>query len=187
MRKLIITITLFALVVLTAAARGDREREMDTKTVFPVREGYSSIDDESIAFDFQWKVEGTSLKVQMAAPTTGWVAIGIDPSNMMADADFHIGYVSDGSVYLRDDFGDGAVKHSADKELGGQDNHSDIKGEEYDGATIIRYTIPLDSGDEFDKKLEPGKTYKVIYAYGPDDKDDFKSYHAKRGSFEVTL
>ena len=64
----------------------------------------------------------------------------------------------------------------------------DLEGNETDGITRIRFTIPLDSGDAFDKVLEQGRTYKVIYSYGPNGKDDFGSYHTQnRGSFEITL
>ena len=188
MKKLLFTTALLAIFILTAAAGGKKEETKAREDVYPPLEGYSSVSDESMSFDFQWKVEGTSLHIQMAAPTTGWLAIGFDPSKMMADSNILIGYVSDGSVYLRDDFGDGQVKHSPDTELGGGEHFSDLEGNETDGVTRIRFTIPLDSGDGFDKPLEPGVAYKVIYAYGPNGKDDFGSYHTKsRGSFEITL
>ena len=128
------------------------------------------------------------LRVLMAAPTTGWVSVGFDPASMMAEANILIGYVKDGAVFLRDDYGNGQVKHEADKELGGTEDFSDLQGEEENGQTIIRFNLPLDSGDKFDKALKQGERYKVIYAFGPDGKDDFGTYHTKnRGSFEITL
>jgi hypothetical protein len=124
----------------------------------------------------------------MAAVTTGWISVGFDPTDKMADANILIGYVSDGTVFLRDDFGNGQVRHAADTQLGGEEHLSNPEGDEINGATRIQFTIPLDSGDKYDRPLEPGKTYKVIYAYGPDGKDDFGAYHSRsRGSFEITL
>ena len=188
MKKLLFTISLITIFAFSAAAGGNKEETNDGGFAEPTLEGYTRVSDESMAFDFQWKVDGKNLNVQLAAPTTGWLAIGFDPTNKMADANILIGYVTDGSVFLRDDFGAGQVKHSPDTKLGGEEHFSDLEGNETGGITRIRFTIPLDSGDAFDKVLEQGRTYKVIYSYGPNGKDDFGSYHTQnRGSFEITL
>ena len=106
----------------------------------------------------------------------------------MGGANILIGYVADGQAFLRDDFGIGQVKHGPDTGQGGSADFSDLEGEERDGVTVLRFTIPLDSGDANDKKLQEGESYKVIYAYGPNGKDDFGTYHTKsRGSFELAL
>ncbi|MBT3274372.1 MAG: DOMON domain-containing protein [Spirochaetales bacterium] len=181
------TFTMITLVLLTAAiafAGGDEE-EASESMVLP---GYSQAGNDSHSFDFQWQVDGDSLNVQIMAPTTGWIALGFDPSNKMADANILIGYVADGKAFLRDDYGIGQVKHGPDTAEGGEENFSNLDGGEADGGTMLSFTIMLDSGDAYDKVLEEGKTYKIIYAYGPNGKDDFGSYHTKtRGSFEVTL
>ncbi len=169
-------------------AGGGNGEETNAGVLSSPLEGYSRVTDENLLFDFQWKIDGDKLNIQLTAPTTGWVSVGFDATKMMADANILIGYVSNGTVFLRDDFGDGQFKHSPDTKLGGKEHYSDLKGEEIDGTTRIRFTIPLDSGDAFDKPLKQGGTYKVIYAYGPNGKDDFGSYHAQeRGSFEITL
>ena len=188
MKKMLFAGVFFTIFVITAMGGGGKEEGERGAVLSPPLEGYSRVSGEDISFDFQWKIEGENLSVQISAPTTGWVSIGFDPSKMMADANILIGYVSNGEVFLRDDFGDGQVKHSPDSKLGGGDHFTDLEGEEADGITRIRFAIPLDSGDSFDKPLERGKTYKIIYAYGPDGKDDFGSYHTQnRGSFEITL
>ena len=154
----------------------------------PALSGYSQIADEGLSFDMQWQIDGENLNVQVAAPTTGWIAVGFDPENKMGGANILIGYVVDGEAHLRDDFGSGQVKHESDLGLGGVENFTNLEGEENDGVTVIRFTIPLDSGDSYDKPLQAGKSYKVIYAYGASGKDDFKTYHTKtRGSFTLTL
>jgi len=186
MKRLLVTSVLLAVIVFSAYSQGDGEGDAGLGDI--TLEGYSRATDENMGFDFQWKVEGEELHVQMAAVTTGWIALGFDPTKMMAGANIIIGYVSDGSVFLSDDYGSGQVKHSPDEELGGEEHLSRIDGEEENGATRIRFTIPLNSGDSYDKPLVPGNTYKVIYAYGPNGSDDFGSYHSrKRGSFEITL
>ena len=180
-----ITLTTLALLLAATAAIAGGEGE---QAEMEVMAGYSQITDDNLSFDFQWQVDGGNLNVQIAAPSTGWISVGFDPSNKMADANILIGYVADGKAFLRDDFGVGQVKHGPDTGQGGTENFSNLEGEETDAVTVLRFTIPLDSGDAYDKKLQKGATYKVIYAYGPNGKDDFGTYHTKsRGSFEVTL
>jgi hypothetical protein len=105
----------------------------------------------------------------------------------MADANIIIGYVENGELFISDDYGVGAIRHEHDVDNGGEDDIVDAEGEERDGVTVIRFTIPLDSGDAMDKPLVPGNSYKVIVAHGPNGADDFGTYHATRGSFEMDL
>jgi hypothetical protein len=148
-------------------------------------EGFKSA--EGAGVTVQWMVEGDMLTVVMSAPTTGWVAVGFDPSRQMADANIIIGYVEDGEVFLSDEYGIGNVRHGADVDNGGVDNLSGVEGSEADGATTLKFTIPLDSGDSTDKPLVAGNTYKIILAHGPNGADDFGTYHGSRGSVEVEL
>ncbi len=139
-------------------------------------------------FTLRWAtVEGNNLAVQLNGPTTGWVAVGFEPTAAMKDADIIIGYVEDGTLFLRDDFGDGHISHSPDTELGGTDDVTGISGTEEGQITSISFSIPLDSGDGYDRQLTPGSTVKVILAYGPDGADDFEGYHAWAETVEVEL
>ena len=131
-------------------------------------------------FTVQWLVEDSlsSIRIKVSAPTTGWVAVGFDPTSMMTDANLLIGYVDGGTAYARDDFGTGQTTHSADVDLGGTDNVQLLSGSEASGTTEIDLRIPLDSGDAYDKALVQGNTYTVILARGADGADDFTSHHA---------
>ena len=87
----------------------------------------------------------------------------------------------------RDDFGVANTRHDADTNNGGVSNLSNVEGEEVDGVTTIRFTIPLDSGDELDRVLTPGNKHKMLAAHGLNGADDFGTYHGERGSAEITL
>jgi hypothetical protein len=130
-------------------------------------------------------VDGQDLSVSVSAPTTGWVAVGFDASAAMKDANIVIGYVEDGQVYIRDDWGSGHTSHEPDTDMGGSDDISAASGDETDGTTTISFTIPLDSGTPGDKPLVPGNTVEVLLAYGPDDADDFDGYHRWAEVIEV--
>jgi len=137
--------------------------------------------------EFTWSTEGDLLEMSITAPTTGWVAVGFDPSTAMKDGDIIIGYIENGEIFLRDDFGDGYTSHSSDEDLGGSDDVIIISGEEVAGKTQISFSIPLGSDDEFDKFLESGETFKVMLAYGPDDADNYNGHHSWVETFEITI
>ncbi|MDA3812630.1 MAG: DOMON domain-containing protein [Candidatus Cloacimonetes bacterium] len=157
--------------------------------------GDISLDDDTLGFNveiisdftFKWKVVGDSLRCMLLAPTTGWLAVGFDPTEEMLDADFIIGYVNSGSTYLRDDFGVTEITHSADVGLGGDNNVTRVFGHEESGVSEIRFTIPLNSGDIYDRILVPGEVYKIIFAYGFNGVDDFNSIHAEKEDIEIPI
>jgi len=141
-------------------------------------DGYKFITTDEL--EFKWMLEDESLKVEVTAPTTGWVAVGFDPSRAMKDADFIFGFVKDGELNISDHYGSGAFSHEADTELGGTDDIISASGKEADGSTTVKFTIPLNSGDEYDVDLNPEQEHIVLFAYGPDGADDFSSKHSFR-------
>ncbi|MBN1434754.1 hypothetical protein JW921_08345 [Candidatus Fermentibacterales bacterium] len=119
------------------------------------------------------------LSVRLSAPTTGWVAVGFDPTAMMKDADLVIGYVTpEGELFLRDDFGTSVTGHSPDTGLGGTSDFFGADGSEREGITSISFLIPMDSGDPYDRPLSAGATHTVLLAYGREGADDFTSHHS---------
>jgi hypothetical protein len=175
-------IGLFTVVMLTMALTVVQAGGNGEAVNWPVPEGYSSVEEEGITI--QWKIEEQNLRIRMAGATTGWVAVGFDPSSRMRDANIIIGYVEDGQVFLRDEFGTGGTSHSPDEELGGNDDTEDAQGGEENGQTWLSFSIPLDSGDRYDRALAPGKSVKVILATGRND--DFGTYHGMKRAV-VTL
>lgn len=136
---------------------------------------------------FSWKVEGDKLAVKLSAQTEGWVGIGFNPSRMMKDANFILGYVKDGKAEISDDFGDSDNNHSTDSKLGGSDDVTLVGGTEEGGKTTIEFTIPLQSVDKNDGAAinTTGDTV-VLLAYGG-GRDSFKSKHQYRSALKVNL
>ena len=147
-------------------------------------EQYEMVTVEGI--ELHWRTDEDFLYVNVSAPTTGWVAVGFDPTNQMADADVIIGYVDNsGDVFIRDDFGTSPTSHASDESLGGTDNIMDHYGMEEAGTTMLHFRIPLDSGDMYDKVLVPGNSYNVILAYG--SADNFTSFHTLATGTNIEL
>ena len=135
---------------------------------------------------FAWKVAESELFVKISGKTTGWVGIGFNPVDQMKGADYIIGYVKDGKVELRDDYGDSERSHKADEELGGTSDVTVIGGEEKGGTTTLEFSIPLDSGDTFDTVIDPqGET--VVHLASGGKRDSFISKHQFRTTITVNL
>lgn len=136
--------------------------------------------------NFSWSVEGETLAAKISAPTSGWVAIGFNPSSKMKDADIVIGYVKDGNVKISDEYGIGATQHQTDDKIGGTDNVTVVGGSEENGVTTLEFVIPLNSGDAKDRAIDPAADTVVIVAYGG-DRDSFKMKHVFRDTLTVNL
>jgi hypothetical protein len=134
-----------------------------------------------------WKVEGSNLRVKVSASTTGWVAVGFDPTNRMQNANIIIGYVVGSDAFIRDDYGSAPTAHQADTNGGGTDDVTAKGGSEVGGVTEITFTIPLDSGDARDRALTEGNTYTVIFGRGPDGADNFSVQHGARATASITI
>lgn len=142
---------------------------------------------EAIGMTLRYEVVGEHLELELTGPTTGWIAVGFKPSRGMKDANILIGYVDGSEVVVSDDFGTTMTAHRPDDRLGGESHVEVISGSEDDNSTTLRFRIPLDSGDEYDQPLTVGETHRLIFAYGENGADDTNSYHAARGSGEITL
>lgn len=135
---------------------------------------------------FSWSVNGDQLAVKLSGPTTGWVAVGFNPSRMMKDANIIIGYVKKGKVKIKDEFGTSGTQHKSDTKVGGQDNVTVVGGSEEGGVTTIEFSIPLNSGDKKDGVIDPNADTVVIIAYGT-ERDSFKTKHTFRDTLKVNL
>lgn len=136
-------------------------------------------------FNLEFKIHEENLHVRMSGATTGWIAVGFEPTKMMKDANIIIGYVSENETILEDHFSHSFTSHKSDILLGGVNNVTLVDSLEEKDVTFIEFSIPLDSGDEFDKALIPGEEYKIIFAIG--EKDNLKTRHSFRDSIIIRL
>ncbi len=141
---------------------------------------------EAGGFRVYWSNDANVLRIGLSSPTTGYVAVGFDPDQRMKGANFIIGAVRNGQLVIRDDFGTGLISHGPDVDNGGTDDILAAAGRELNGETTIEFIIPLDSGDPYDKPLQPGATYTILVAF-QDTSDDFSVRHSQRGSGEIRL
>ncbi|MDZ4121385.1 MAG: DOMON domain-containing protein, partial [Candidatus Cloacimonadaceae bacterium] len=137
-------------------------------------------------FVLKYKIlNANSLHCKLSGNTNGWIAVGFDPTDRMKDANFIIGYVSQGLGYIRDDYGISTTAHASDTSIGGTSDVSLISAFEIDAKTHLEFVIPLNSGDSKDRVLLPGNSYQVIFASAAED--DFEGYHSTTGVATIIL
>jgi PKD repeat protein len=135
----------------------------------------------------KWRTDAGNLHVILSAPTTGWVSVGFDAATAHKDANIIIGYVKNTDVYIQDNYGISMFGHASDISLGGTDDVTNPAGSEESNVTEISFTIPLDSGDPYDRPLVAGQTYTVILGYGPNGADNFTSKHAGDATVQIEI
>jgi len=140
---------------------------------------------ETSDISIEWHVEDGELHMTVTAPTTGWVAVGFKPTQSMKDANFIIGYVSGSSVTVEDHFGYGIFGHKADTELGGTRDVTLKSGSEENGSTSLAFSLPLASGDQYDREIAVGEEIKVLLAYGGNGEDNLNTKHRFRTSAKL--
>jgi hypothetical protein len=139
---------------------------------------------EAKNMDVFWTIEKDQIHVKLSARTTGWVAIGFDPEKAMQGANIIIGAVKKGKVRIEDHYGDRKRGHSLDKKLGGENHVLNPQGTEADGVTTISFTLALDTGDKWDKPINPQGTSRMMIAYGA-GRDSFTARHAYRSVYDI--
>jgi len=139
----------------------------------------------SDSFVFTYMISEKNLVAKVSYPTTGWVAIGFNPTTVMKNANIIIGTRINDVPVVSDEYGTGWFSHKPDTSIGGKNNitHGDCTIE--NGVMTVSFTIPLNSGDGKDGIIERGKPVKVIFAASK--KNDLKSKHNVVSKTTVTF
>jgi hypothetical protein len=161
-----------------------------TSNANPTQNGQISADEyefkielDGSDFILHWRISGEKVKFALEARTTGWVAIGFDPTVKMKDADMVFGWVDGSGVpHILDCFSTGEFgPHPPDE----SDDILTYGGIESGGKTIIEFERNLQTGDPEDKNIPKEGDLKIIWATGSND--DYTSQHSTRGSGTIDL
>lgn len=145
-----------------------------------------SYEDKKTGIVMHWFNDPRDLYICLESPSAGWTAIGFDPDFVKKNANIILFAMEGENIIVRDDFGISSYKHASDQDLGGSSDIIRHAGKKTGNGTTYEFIVPLNSGDEFDKLLEPGKTYKIILAVNLEDKN-FNIKHTAAGSTSITL
>ena len=122
----------------------------------------------------------------MKAKTTGWIAVGFEPSEWMKDAEIVMGYVRDGNVTVQDQYSTGNYgPHIPVTELGGTNDILEYGGKQENGYTIIEFKRKMDTGDRYNKVFSSGQMVPLIWSFS--DSDSLEVKHVADGKGKLYL
>lgn len=135
-----------------------------------------------------WQVDGDRLRCTLAAPTAGWVLMGVNTQAGLDGARLVFTRVRNGVVEAevhRTDFTFPAPFHKRVTTLGGVEDIRDLKGEQRDGWTRTAFSIPRVPTGPSHVPLKAGETYHLILAWSVSD--DFEHHSRERVSAKLSL
>lgn len=138
-------------------------------------------------FKILWKIEGETVFMAIEAKSPGWVAVGFEPTNVMANSDMIFGLVGEGKdVQAIDAWSTGMFgPHPPDADQGGKNSILSFSGLRKDGNVVFEFSRLLSTGDKFDKIIPKTGNFKVIWAYGPNLQ--FNASHKRAGSVVLSM
>jgi hypothetical protein len=142
--------------------------------------------DEPTGLRIFWNNDNTHLYIGVEATQDGWAAIGFDPEQAMKGANIIMIAMDEDTALIRDDFGDSPFTHKPDEDLGGSTDIIDFAGKNLEDGFMFEFVIPMDSGDEFDKKLESSNEYDMILAINSSS-IDFDARHTNKSKTKILL
>ena len=121
-------------------------------------------------YTLYWKTEGSFVYFAMKVQTTGWVALAISPIQDKTAADLYIGFVSNNTTTLYDDYNISfGSSHIQDINAGGTNDILAFGGKEENGYTTIEFKRKMNTGDvKCDIPIVIGNN-NIMWAYGAED------------------
>ncbi|KAL9641472.1 hypothetical protein ABK040_013397 [Willaertia magna] len=146
----------------------------------PLSRKYEKSQALSADYNIYWNIDPQKNELQMALSvrTLGWIGFGFSsfstngspaPQIAMINADVIFGWVANNQTFIFDGYTSSYATPSLDTTLGGTNSVTLVKGEEWNGRTILEFNRPLTTGDRYDVAIEVNKTANVIYAFGTAD------------------
>jgi hypothetical protein len=134
--------------------------------------------------EIHWMVVDDYINFGVKGRTTGWVAIGLEPTTFMKDADMYFGWVKDGTTFVQDAFSTGMFgPHPPDVDLGGTMDIDSYDVTEDGGWTTFEFRRLLDTGDSKDKMVPAAGKLDIIWANGAND--NWNEQHIRRGKATI--
>ncbi|MEO9482198.1 MAG: DOMON domain-containing protein [Ekhidna sp.] len=140
---------------------------------------------ETEGFVLEWTHYKHHIQVSISAPSTGWVAVGFTTESSIVNTNLIQGYVSDGEVFVQDQFVTDLGEHPPVEALAVAPRIFDISGGENKGSTTLNFSIYTKKVDNLHYELAEGNKINVWLAYS--ESDDFDHHSRKRILRQITL
>jgi hypothetical protein len=126
---------------------------------------YQPFDNHLYLINWNINEEKGLITFNITCKTEGWVGIGFSDKGRMLGSDLNICYMNTSNDILCVDGYAMVYSFKPDKELGGQDNITNVSGSFNNGILTVSFSKSLNSGDKYDKVIEKGKEMHVLFSY----------------------
>lgn len=125
--------------------------------------------------DIRWTEETECWAFELSAPTKGWVALGFNQKNDIVQTNLIMAAVKGEKVEREDFYVVGFGNPQPVTKLGGKFAVTNVEGEEQNGHTTVRFSIPKKAIDQYHYDLKAGDEIWFICAYSRADEFDHHS------------
>lgn len=132
-----------------------------------------------------WSYEGDRIWFEMEAPTTGWVAIGLNEKPALPGSYLLMGRIASGRTEVVEHYTLALGDYQPLSALGAEITIETVSGQEVQGISQIRFSLPLSPGNSYAKELSAGFAYTMHMAYSRED--DFQHHSMMRTAIKVKL
>ncbi len=158
----------------------DRNASLESEMIDGLVYTNHLISDIEMELFWEFSEEEHELYIILESPGSGWLAVGFDPSNMMAGADIIIGGFENGTFTIEEHYGTAITSHEKIEET----YIINSIGERNDDLSRIELVIPLGGNSRYD--LRKGENHTVLLSYH-NRSDNFFQRHTQRTKIEVEL
>lgn len=132
-----------------------------------------------------WLYQQDRIYFELEAPTEGWIAIGFNSTNVLPGSYLLMGNLIAGKPEVVEHYTLRPGDYRPVSELGGSAQIRDVSGTESEGKTRIRFSVPIESRNQYAKNLVEGSSWTLHMAYSQED--DFQHHSRMRTAVEVQL
>lgn len=133
----------------------------------------------------RWEYQADRIHFELRAPTTGWIATGINDRDQLPGMYFVMGRVGTN--------GPEAIEHHTLRqgdyrsltELGVPARVAEVQGGEEDGSTRISFSLPIKASSTYHQSFTRGREVYLMFAYSQED--DFRHHSRMRTSVLLQL
>ena len=135
---------------------------------------------ERNGMEVSWQIVGDRIFFEMSAPTTGWIAIGLNESKELTGTYLIMGRVKDGSPEVVEHRTLSPGNYKSFKALGASATVHLISGSQSRLGTRLGFSIPLTKVSEYHKDILSSEGLNVLMAFSTHD--DFLHHSIMRTS-----
>ncbi|MDN5214777.1 DOMON domain-containing protein [Fulvivirgaceae bacterium BMA12] len=132
-----------------------------------------------------WEYKNDRIHFAMKAPAEGWVAIGFNTEENITGTYLLMGNVIAGVPDVIEYYTINPGNYRPVTALGGKSGVDHVAGEEYNGNTSLKFSLPLRSKTGYGRLLTEGTSYVMVLAYSLED--DFQHHSIMRTSIKIKL